>query len=71
MDTESVTTAKPHIDHSNLKAHILFLTKVFHTTSLKFSELNSGTYSLDSYTSPDETHPGSDMADKYTLTHSN
>ena len=55
MDTESVTTAKPYIDHSNLKAHILFLTKVFHTTSLKFSELNSGTYSLDSYTSPDET----------------
>ena len=40
------------------------------STSLKFSELNSGTDSLDSYTSPDETHPGSDIADNYTLTHS-
>ena len=51
MDPESDTTAKPYIDHSSLIAHILFSTKAFHTTSLKFSELISGT---DSFT---HTHP--------------
>ena len=63
--------SKPHTEtiYRSLKSQsthpLLFKPQVL--SELEFTYIHS----LDSYTSPDETHPGSDMADKYTLTHSN
>ena len=61
MDTESDTTATVHRSLKSQSTHpLLFKPQVL--SEFEFTYIHS----LDSYTSPDETHPGSEMADKYT-----